>query len=88
MCYDVGIDITSDVDADVGIDVEPYDMCTNITTSMTMFVPTLLTTWYVMVYDIEETYDIKGFRCRSRGGYDIVALSANVDAYVTILRYR
>ena len=61
MCYDVGIDITFDVDADIGIDVEPYDMCTYITTSMTMLVPTLLTTWYVMVYDIEETYDIEVF---------------------------
>ena len=61
VCYDVGIDITFDVDADIGIDVEPYDMCTNITTSMRMLVPTLLTTWYVMVYDIEETYDIEGF---------------------------
>ena len=58
VCYDVGIDITFDVDADIGIDVEPYDMCTNITTSMTMLVPTLLTTWYVI---IEETYDIEVF---------------------------
>ena len=30
---------------------------------MTMLVPTLVMTWYVtvMVYDIEETYDIEGF---------------------------